>query len=185
MIDHAHRCIFIHQRKAAGCSIISSFGLTPADQAWHRCNDGVLDKSWRRRTAEERRYFVFSAVRNPFDRLVSAWRYLESTKRRTLLEVLMDPPREGHDFRHLTRPQVALLRDPETGRLVTDDLIRYERLDEDFARIRETLGLAQAPLPALNRGERQRDYHFYFDDRTRALAAELFREDLDAFGYAY
>lgn len=185
MIDHEHRCIFIHQRKVAGTSIISSFGFTQNDPGWHKYNDGVLSRDWRDRPAEERRYFVFSAVRNPFDRLISAWRYLKSTRDRPLLDVLLNPPREGHDFRHLTRTQVSLLREQKSRKLITDDLIRYERCQEDFDRVRRRLNLPPFRLPVMNVSNRGPDYRIYFDTQTRALAEEMYMEDLLTFGYRF
>ncbi|MDB5972997.1 MAG: chondroitin 4-O-sulfotransferase [Hydrocarboniphaga sp.] len=185
MIDVERRCIYIHQRKTAGSSIISAFGLTPKQEAWHRFNDGVTGEAWKRRSEEDKRYFVFSSVRNPFDRLISAWRYLPETRERPLLDVLLDPPRKGHAYRHLTRPQVALLRDPESGALVTDDLIRFETRQTDFDRVCARIGLAPRPLPHLGAGQRDGDWRGYFDARTRALAEAMFGEDLATFGYRF
>jgi hypothetical protein len=42
MISHRYRCIFVHQRKCAGTSIIRAFGLGPEHPDWHVANDGVL-----------------------------------------------------------------------------------------------------------------------------------------------
>ncbi len=186
MIDHTYRCIFFHQRKVAGSSIIATFGLTTADDNWHLFNNGVLGKEWRRRTPELRSYFVFSAVRNPFDRLVSGWKYLKPLKHLSLREVLENPPSEGHPFRHFTRPQVAILKGRKTGKIVTDDLIRFETCQQDFDRVCAKIGKPQRTLERWNINEtRERDYRIYFDDHTRKLATELFREDLDAFGYDF
>jgi len=185
MIDHGSRCIFIHQRKAAGSSIISAFGFTLADPEWHKYNDGVLSRDWQTRPAEERQYFVFSAVRNPFDRLISAWRYLGSTRDLPLLQVLLDPPSKGHDYRHFSRSQVSLIRDPRSGKLITDDLIRYEQCQQDFDRIRRRLGLTPLKLPIMNVSNRHSDYRVYFDDRTRELAESMFKDDLITFGYRF
>src|SRR5262245_32769084 len=111
MISHEHRCIFIHQRKCAGSSIITAFGLTTADPEWHLFNNGAGSADWRKRTRNERTYFVFSAVRNPFDRVISGWRYLDALRNLSLREALEHPPRQGHDFRHFTRPQSRILKD--------------------------------------------------------------------------
>ena len=107
MIDHAHRVIFIHQRKVAGSSIMTAFGYGPDEPNWHQYNNGVLSLDWNLR---ETSYYVISAVRNPFDRVISSWKYLSSTRNQTLLDVLRAPPLEGHDYRHLTRPQVDIFK---------------------------------------------------------------------------
>jgi len=186
MIDHTYRCIFIHQRKVAGASIISSFGLTTADENWHLFNNGVLSPEWRKRSPEERDYFVFSAVRNPFDRAVSGWQYLKALQKRTLKAALEKPPRRGHDFRHFTRPQIAILKDRKTGKLVTDDLIRFETCQEDFDRICDRIGMPRRTLERHHFNEtRTRDYRRYYDDETRALVSTMFRDDLETFGYTF
>lgn len=185
MISHTHRCIFVHQRKVAGTSIIRHFGIDPSMAEWHLYNDGVLTPEWRTRGPLERSYLSFSTVRNPFDRLVSAWLYLPSTRSRPLIDVLRDPPRTGHDFRHLARCQHTILVDPATGGLIVDELIRYESLETDFDRIRQTLGLPHRSLDHFNATRREHDYRPYFDGETRALATEMFRRDLDAFGYEF
>ena len=182
MIDHKYRSIFIHQRKTAGMSIISALGHSPDKPEFHRFNDGVLSPDWRQRDTT---FFVFSAVRNPFDRLISSWKYLRSTRDRALLDCLRSPPHEGHDYRHFTRPQIAILRDPESGLLVTDDLIRFERLQNDFDRICDRIGKPRQPLAQLNASKRSRTYRHYFDTETRRLAEQMFVEDIAAFDYEF
>jgi hypothetical protein len=182
MIDHAHRSIFIHQRKAAGMSIMSALGRSPDEPEFHRFNDGVLAPDWGQR---DPRYFVFSAVRNPYDRLVSSWKYLSGTRDRPLLDCLRNPPRDGHDYRHFTRPQLAILRDPQSGRLVTDDLIRFEQMQPDFDRVCDRMGRPRQPLPHLNASKRSRAYRDYFDAETRRLADQIFAEDIAVFGYNF
>lgn len=182
MIDHSYSVIFIHQRKVAGMSIITAFGHRPEEPEWHQYNDGVLSPEWHQRNSN---YLVISAIRNPFDRLISSWKYLNSTRDRTLLDVLRSPPLNGIDYRHLTRPQVAILRDPNSKRLVTDDLIRFENLQDDFDRICDRLDKPRQLLPHVNAGHRLRNYRKYFDRETRRQAEHMFREDLDAFGYEF
>jgi hypothetical protein len=185
VISHAHRLIYIHQRKTAGVSMMAAMGMTPADSDWHLYNNGVLAPGWAERTEAERGYFVFSTVRNPFDRLVSGWKYLKSTRERTLIDVLRAPPLEGVDYRHLTRPQIAILRDPASGTLVTHALLRYETLQADFNALCDRLGLPRRDMPLKNAGVRERDYRSYFDAETRQLAEAMFAEDLAAFGYGF
>ncbi len=182
MIDHRYRTIFIHQRKCAGISIIRAFGVAPRTVEWNAYNDGVLTLNWEWR---DRSYFVFSVVRNPFDRLISGWKYLKRMRDRTLLDVLRNPPKSGLDYRHLTRPQVAILRDPNSGHLVAGDLIRFESLQADFDRICDRLGKPKVPLGHDNPSSRTAGYRDYFDTETRKLAEDMFADDLATFGYTF
>jgi hypothetical protein len=190
MIDHQHRAIFIHQRKVAGMSISQMWGYKIWDIAnlrsdYHRFNEGVLSWDWNTRTEVEKGYFVFSAVRNPFDRLVSSWKFLERTRARPLIEVLENLPRETPDYEHLTRPQIAILRELGSSTLVVDDLIRFESLQQDFDRICDRIGKPRASLPHVNTSERERGYRQYFDARTRKLTEDVFAEDFEVFGYTF
>ena len=163
-------------------SIITALGHSPDEPEFHRFNDGVLSPDWAQRDPS---YFVFSAVRNPFDRLVSSWKYLRSTRDRPLLDCLRHPPSEGHDYRHFTRPQIDILRDPASGLLITDDLIRYERVQQDFDRICDRTGKPRQPLPHLNASARPRGYRDHFDTETRRLAEHMFAEDIAIFDYEF
>jgi hypothetical protein len=182
VINHQYKVIFIKQRKAASESIKAAFGVKRGSQEWRAYTDGVLDPNW---SARDPSYFVFAVVRNPFDRLISSWKYLPAYRKKNLAEVLKNPPMEGHDFRHLTRPQIAILKDPATGKLVVDDLIRFEALQEDFDRICDKVGKPRVQLPHKNWSWRWSGYQSYFDDGTRKLATEMFAEDLEVFGYRF
>jgi hypothetical protein len=180
MISRQHECIFIHQRKCAGKAIIQTFGMLPGDPDYHFMNNGVLSADYPRRPAD---YFVFSVVRNPWDRFVSGWKYCASTRSRTLREVLLDLPQEGHDYRHLTRPQVDILFDAQ-GRCVADFLMRYESLQRDFDTVCDRVAMSRAQLPRINVGEHL-EYRSYFDDECRTLFEQRFAGDIAAFGYRY
>jgi hypothetical protein len=166
-------------------SLLAAFGKLPHQNEFHLYNDGVLSPEWRVRREREQSYFVFSAVRNPFDRLISSWKYLRSTCARTLLDVLRQPPQQGHDYRHFTRPQIAILRDATSGSLVTNFLVRFEHLQDDFDVLCDRLGKSRAVLPHVNATQRQRDYRQYFDLETRQLAEAMFAEDIATFGYEF
>jgi hypothetical protein len=187
MVDHELRCIFIHQRKAAGTSIITSFGINPRQPEWHAFNHGVLADDWNDqiRNGPLADYFIFSVVRNPFDRVISGWKNIKSMRKKELVDVLRDPPREGRDYRHFTLSQSALLLDRERGQLVTHDLIRFETLQQDFDRVCDRIGKPRVQLPRLNQSRRWRSYRWYFNRETRQIVEAMFREDLERFGYEF
>ena len=180
MISRQHRCIFIHQRKCAGMAVIATFGLRPDNPDYHYMNDGVLSPEYARRPAD---HFIFSVVRNPWDRFVSGWKYCASTRNRTLRDVLLDLPRTGHDYRHLTRLQVDILFDAQ-GRPATDFLMRYESIQQDFDTVCDRLGKSRVKLPWINVGLRQ-EYRRYFDEESKALFEQQFAGDMAAFNYSY
>jgi hypothetical protein len=92
-------------------------------------------------------------------------------------------PQEGHDYRHLTRPQHAILYNDD-GHIIVDYIMRFESLQRDFDHVCDVIGKPRRALQHDNRGNRQH-YTKYFDDETRAKFLNLFRKDVELFGYQY
>lgn len=180
MIVHEHSCIFVHQRKCAGSSIMRTFNVAFGTPDWDFMKDGVLSPEY---TATHQSYFRFAVVRNPWDRLISGWKYCESTHELTLKKVLTALPQEGHDFRHVTRLQCATLFN-EQGELIVDYLIRFEHLQNDFDVVCDLIGKPRCTLPHRNRGSRGH-YHEYFDEACRQIFLHYFSKDVDLLGYEY
>lgn len=146
--------------------------------------DGVV-------TAEELPgLFVFTMVRNPWDRAVSYYHWLRA---------------QGFDHPAVARAKAldfaAFLAEPATRAAfrasparsyVTDaggaercDLyIRLEHLEADAAPLWDHLGFRLA-LGRENASDRGGDYRAFYDDTTAALIAEDCREDIARFGYAF
>ncbi len=186
MICHTYKCIFIHQRKCAGTALIRHFGYDLSDAQWHSFNDGVLSEQppWSEVAARYPDYLVCAVVRNPWDRFVSGWKYLAATRDRPLLEVLRQLPAEGHDYRHLTRPQTDTLLDRD-GRFVTGFQLRFERLQEDFRELCRRLGMPETGLPVANASARG-DYQGYFRQReARELFERIYWRDIQRLGYSF
>jgi len=128
----------------------------------------------------------FAVVRNPWDKFVSSWKYCKSTKHRPLKEVALDPPRKEdnvHDWHHLTRTQWDMLLNRE-GELRCDHFVHFESLQEDFEAVFARLGIPVLRFPFENR-TKHRPYWTYYDDETREIVADLYRQDIEAFGYRF
>jgi hypothetical protein len=225
MICEAYRCLFVHIPKTAGQSI-ERFFLQRVGLSWENRAPLLLrpntdpragPRSLAHLTAAEyvelgylsaedfARYYKFAFVRNPWERLLSEYRYRDDYMRRySFREFVLHglPPAGWTDaYRHVV-PQYDFLHDTQ-GRLLVDFVGRFERLQADFDRVRERLGIAAAALPHVNaarrstlkarakrllRGESRRDqtpYTEYYDDETREAVTTLYRKDIDTFGYAF
>ncbi|WP_062464892.1 sulfotransferase family 2 domain-containing protein [Demequina soli] len=174
----------------------------------------VEDTRWRNPHAEDMPYktaepgelattyadhTVFSVVRNPYDRLVSFWAdkivgvgwyrrlgALGFTRNQSFAEAaavacgLADDVTDPH-----AQSQVARLK-ADSGLLLPTELIRFERIDEDWTRLQELAAQAGArPLKSLTpRRVSQRDaWQDYYTDEVAAIVAERYREDFDLLGY--
>jgi hypothetical protein len=216
-ISHLHRTIFVHIPKTAGTSVESVLGMhgektdiglrpyfnqqidrehlyghdlqhmTAADLKHVLQQDGVFD-----------RYFKFSVVRNPWERLVSvfAWTNQKWAKGveltgdefeasvRELHALFITARAAGQAPRvgaHLW-PQVHFLVDRDR-KLLVDFIARHENLAADWQRIREKIGI-QADLPLRMRSH-HRPYQSYYSAATRAIVAEIYAEDIAALSYSF
>lgn len=128
------------------------------------------------------RLFKFSCVRNPWERAIS--RYFSPDRG----SVEWDPGAFA-DFLACVEPlqhYVSLpgREQPPACFRNVDFYIRFERLNDDFRRVCDRLGLPFQPLPVRNRS-RHGHYQEYYDKRSRKLVARKFAAEIDYFGYAF
>jgi hypothetical protein len=189
-----HRCIFVHIPKCAGISINQAlFGHLGAGHrtiGWYQLifEPGKFNS-----------YFKFSVVRNPFDRLVSAYTFLQGgglteKDRRWALEHLSG----YNDFDSfvkgwLTRKNIyiGLHFIPQyrfvctrNKKVMVDYIANVETLDQDFNKIANRLGVG-GELPMQNTSARSHAYQDYYTDETRAIVREVYEDDLQIFGYDF
>lgn len=186
MISHEHKCIFIHQRKCAGVSIMKAFGVEPNDQATHFLNDGVLSPEYSWHGSVVPNYYKFSIVRNPWDRFVSGWLYCEKTRHLPIKTVLLHMLYYvGHDYSHITRPQWCILYDA-SGVLITNYVMRFENLQTDFDHVCDAIGKPRVILGRTNATRERLPYQEYFrDTETKDLFHQHFKRDIETFGYSF
>lgn len=187
----AHRCVFIHVPKAAGTAVAQSlFGV----QSRHlEYREYELANPYKFRA-----YFKFAFVRNPWDRLLSAYSFLRRggmnaqdaawaaanldgvTRFRDFVELLVDRP-ELLEWVHL-RPQHRFLCDSHL--LVKMDFIgRFETMRKDFATVAVRLG-SPARLVERNRSEHQH-YTAEYDPWSRRQVGQIYGTDIELFGYFF
>ena len=129
--------------------------------------------------------FKFAFVRNPWDQLVSMYKYIQRTtshKRHAVVRQM-----EFREFVKLAAEkqlaqQKRLIAD-DSGKLLVDYVGRFETLASDFEKIRQRLGL-QRKLPHLNKTERG-SYVDYYDASSIEFVRNAFRDDIETFQYEF
>lgn len=133
------------------------------------------------------RYFKFAFVRNPFDRFVSYCAFM--TRDDGAFE--RDPRDVMRYFLFKDRPLDHLLFQPQhtfvtddSGALLTDAIGRVEEMQASYDAICQKLGLASARLDKVNSSRRD-DYRGYYDQTLIDGVAEIYRRDIELFGYEF
>ena len=184
MLNHL-KLIFVHIARTGGTSIETA--LTGYD--WWLLSPETKHLSARQirlQAGEERwnKYFKFSVVRNPWDRVVSMF----------ATGWWMGDHRQGNaqaEFQHF----VANLA-PHPHEIYSslhysdiideklDMIVRYEALQDGFDRVCEAIG---KPAIALGHQEARPRLHYsvYYNDSTRKQVGELFKRDVADYGYTF
>lgn len=135
--------------------------------------------------------FIFTLVRNPWDRLVSYYHWLRE-QRFDHPAVALSKALEFSDF--LTHPQTAASVGAQDyvsyvtgqdGVERCDLFARLEHLQADLAPLWTHLGFDLMPLPHTNRSERRADYRSYYSDAEAEIVARLCARDIARFGYCF
>ena len=187
-----HQCIFVHITKTAGTSVSKSlFGYLPYH--YTAIDYRVI---YGRRTFNQ--YFKFAFVRNPWDRLYSAYRYLKAGGwnekdelwAKTNLAAFDDFNNfvkqwlcEKNIEHHIHfRPQHHFICDAK-GRLLIDYLGYFETINDDFDKISKRLKIdASIGRHNANPGESYRDV---YDDESRDIVTRVYSTDIELFGYEF
>jgi len=144
--------------------------------------------------------FSFSFVRNPYSRLVSAWKCpwvcgielstgwisLFSDFKDFITEfVVKQSEWDVWSWSHVmsfTDPRRKLF-DTEGNQLLSF-IGRFENLQKDFDLVCEQVGIPKQQLPHLNKTD-HKHYTEYYDDETKDIVSEIYAKDIEYFDYKF
>jgi hypothetical protein len=125
----------------------------------------------------------FAVIRNPYDKFISSWRYLNSMKNLSIDEVITNLPTPGslHDWVHISQLQVEAIS--HTRRMVANKLLYMESdMESDLKHLLASVGLGNIDLPKENRSRRGKATEYLTPDIAQKIYCQ-FRPDFEAFGY--
>lgn len=187
------KCVLIHIPKTGGTSIRNGF----FDGNYEGPVQGYVPHEWQS-------YFAFCFVRNPFDRLVSAWKMFThgmdnsnwkypddgdpKLSFKEFVDIVVDEsiPFDGNretfeeKIRHHTMPQTHPYHCIEHA----DFVGRFETLFADFKTVCERLGL-NGELPHWNQTIPTDDYREFYDPDTLIIARRYYADDVSKFNYDF
>lgn len=183
------QCIFFHLPKTGGLAVSDAlFG----NQAAGHINVNTAKVLFGARRF--RLFFKFCFVRNPWDRLVSAYHYLrQGHPNSPVVEILQRSDGFADFVMHMLREKVVArelhIRPlhsfvvDRNGRLAVDFVGRFEHLARDCDVVARRLGVS-CSLRVQNRSPHE-DYRTYYDDQTRRIVEEFYRRDIELFEYHF
>ncbi|MET1232507.1 MAG: hypothetical protein ABWY52_06620, partial [Candidatus Limnocylindrales bacterium] len=205
IISDAHRYVFIEQPHTA-CTAIQAELCELYGGRKMLWKHATWADFLRVATPEQKRYFVFSGIRNPLDEAVSLYfkyrtdstghpaadrqRYsqqvVDHTISRRQATAFAFVAHEQPDFGRYLRRFYRVPFDNST--LIyhkhMDQIIRFEHLQEDFSLVLARLGLEQVrPVPVVNRTGERGNYLDQYPPDLRPHAARIFGPFMQKWGY--
>jgi hypothetical protein len=187
------KAIFIHIPKCAGISINKAlFGNLAGGHT--RLDEYLVIFG----AKEIEDYFKFTFVRNPWDRVVSAFHFLKSggtneydlrfsqrelTKFSNFSEFVVEwlNP-ESIWTRHHFKPQNFYIID-KYKKINLDYIAFFENIDKDFVHIANRLNVSEG-LQKVNTSDRV-DFRSYYTDQAAEVVAKIYRQDIELLGYNF
>lgn len=210
MISHKYRCIFVHIPKTGGTSIEDIiWPITPEggrsekdlwwgyiDEYHNKYQTGGLQHLLARHIRIEvgedvfSRYFKFTIVRNPWDKAVS--QFLHTRRLKKFRQFIGMKKRNGFKrYLELIRLKPHVQWEPQkkflyadTGECLVDYIGRYEAFEDSVQHILAQIGCGETNIPYAKRSRRD-PYQEYYDEESREMVAEMYADDIAAFGYDY
>lgn len=205
LVSDSHRFIFVHIRKAAGSSIrdtLEPLSIEKPRDPWSKVKSRFLrvEKDYHNYAFRQHddinvakrlmppelftSYFKFAFVRNPWDRLVSEYEFIrrrpDHGRHSKVIKMEFDQY-ILYQNKRFDAHQINMLAD-RNGVLLMDFIGRFENLQEDWNYVTDRLGITNKELTHRKKAGIT-NYDAYYTPETRALVAELWKKDIEAFGY--
>jgi hypothetical protein len=187
IIDDEKRFVFISVPKTGSTSIrrrLNSFPPDPPPEIYHMSIKNALAKYPRAKD-----YFKFAFVRNPYDRIFSAYINLkydghawavDLKKKTTFRQFVIDfQNSEYSNYIHLQSQSSCVKIDNE---IAIDFVGRFENLQEDFKKVENILNLEHKELIKIRQSSKNVEPKI-FDQEMRDIIYDIYSEDFESFGY--
>ena len=198
MISHKHRFLFIHVPKTGGNSVQDRLAKYSEDSIVtpEAHQDGVerfevanKDSRLKKHSSLDEyrevfgwrllRYFRFSTIRNPFDRVASFY----FSPHRGVSE--FDPAAFEELIGEVPPLEIYVAASGLARRLLKpQSLMKFEQLGDDFAKVCAQLGLPHEELPVRNKSKRP-PYQDLYSSKTREMVEDRFAYELRLGNYKF
>ncbi len=199
MISFQKQFLFIHIPKTAGNSVQSILRHYSEDEVVRRPDqDGVERFGIRNSQYQVKKHstlaeykaalgdekfpdlYKFTCVRNPWDRIISFYftpsQGVTEWNRKAFKKLVAEM--------QSTADHLRLTDDDKNPFGNIDFAMRFETLEEDFAKVCQRLSIPAQALPKYNRSARA-DYREYYDRELQMMVGKRFAAEIEYFGYSF
>ncbi len=192
VISHKYKYLFIQLDKTASTAIakelVENYGGQPTLWKHARYEDFMKVAS-----PEEKKYFIFSGIRNPLDVVVSYYHYFKNGGNREYTlnnkKYIYIKEKNATFVEYFKRFHAnEIYREWKMKNFDKLNYIyRYENIEEDFAAALKMLKIAQKRgLPIFNRTEGKREnYELYYTPEIQGMAKIVFNEFMKEWDYKF
>lgn len=198
MIDHKHKCIFVHIPRTAGSSIEK---MICGKDWWNE--DRGKTKHITANTAKKiyseywDEYFKFSFVRNPWSRMVSLskWPDFYGCKVKDGKINVDEYIKKYYPQEIDPRSRSAKNKDPEPIEnsiylnILNEEIDyigRFENLKNDITYVCEKIQLKNKPLPHSQKSKlKTSNYQKFYDEESASKVKNIYEKDIERFGYSF
>ena len=139
-------------------------------------------------------YFVFTFVRNPFERLVSAWNAFNKYRKAAVnsdFETFVKVKGVGGlfntdgEFANDHWLPLSYYIEFIGGERFVDFIGRFEYLEEDWEKVKDKIGCGDTVIKKLSRGINKKVYRSYYNSELIEIVSSIYKRDLELFGYEF
>ena len=182
VVSEKRRLIYMKAPKTAGTSILRSFLEKEIPDIINFKTDKIKFNKWLEKITDKELegYFIFSVIRNPWDRLVSISSYFKIPFNK-FINAIDEHRKQPMIFQH-SRP--LSLYTHLNGKQFVDYICRFECLQADINIIFDKISIKRQKLPFVNRSN-HKHYTFYYTKKEVELVKKFYKEDIMNFGYSF
>ena len=197
--------LFIHVPKCGGLSMEEvcrkhNILIDPVNCSVNHLNEKFKTNVYTNIENEKHIKFSFSFIRNPFSRLVSAWKcpwvtgnmvndkwevpfsnFTDFIRGFVMKESSWSFFKWSHVMPH-TDPRMKLFN--SDGEQLLNFIGKFENFQEDFNTVCDKIGISRQQIPHKN-ATKHKHYTEYYDDETREAIAKMYAKDMEYFGYEF